>query len=151
MNILKQAFAVSLLALIVALVVNLIRSDGIPLFPSHSNDLVNKDQIKQISLEEAQNLLEKKEALFVDLRPSDSFNLTRIPGSLNFPYKTIYGMLASFSQQIPINARIILYGINKEDTSPWEVASLLQLMGYSNIYIMIDGWSGWEHMRQKNL
>ena len=148
MNILKQAFAVSLLALIVAIAVNLIRSDGIPLLPPHSDDLVNTKKIEEISLLEARDLLGNKEAFFVDLRPSDSFNLARIPGSLNFPYETIYGMLASFSQQIPIKSRIILYGINKEDTSPWEVASLLQLMGYSNIYIMIDGWSGWEHMKR---
>ena len=147
MKLLKQAFAVSLLALIVAIAVNLIRSDGIPLFPPHSDDLVNTERIEEISLLEARDLLGNKEAFFVDLRPNDSFNLSHIPGSLNFPYETIYGMLARMSQQIPINARIVLYGLNKEDASPSEVASLLQLMGYSNVYIMLEGWSGWEHMK----
>jgi len=148
MYILKQAFTVSLLALIVGLVVNFIRSDGVSLFPSPSDDLFKKDKIKQISLVEAQKLLKSREAFFIDLRPTDSFNISHISGSVNFPAKIIYGMLATFSQQIPMEGKIILYGIDKEDTSPSEVASLLQMMGYSRIYIMTEGWSGWERKKE---
>ncbi len=148
MYILKQAFAVSLLALIVGLAVNFIRSDGISLFPSPSDDLFKKDQIKQISISEAQDLLNNREAFFIDLRPADSFNISHISGSLNFPAEIIYGMLARFSQQIPMKAKIILYGTDTKDTSPSEVASLLQMMGYSSIYIMTEGWSGWERKKE---
>jgi rhodanese-related sulfurtransferase len=136
------------LALIVGLAVNFIRSDGISLFPFQSDDLFKKDQIKQISIVEAQNLLKSREAFFIDLRPTDFFNISHIPGSLNFPAEIIYGMLARFSQQVPMEAKIILYGSDAEDTSPSEVASLLQMMGYSSIYIMIEGWGGWEHMKE---
>jgi len=148
MDIFKQALAVSLLTLIVGLAANFIRSDGISLFPSQSDDLFKKDQIKQISIVEAQNLLRSTEAFFIDLRPTDSFNISHIPGSLNFPAEIIYGMLAKFSQQVPMKTKIILYGTDAEDTSPSEVASLLQMMGYSSIYIMIEGWSGWESKRE---
>jgi len=148
MDIFKQALAVSLLALIVGLAVNFIRSDGISLFPSQGDDLFKKDQIKQISIIEAQNLLKSREAFFIDLRPTDSFNISHIPGSLNFPAEIIYGMLARFSQQIPIEAKIILYGTDAEDTGPSEVASLLHMMGYSSIYVLMEGWSGWESKRE---
>ena len=148
MDILKQAFAVSLLALIVGLAVNFIRSDSISLFPSQNDYLFKEHQIKQISIAQAQNLLKDSEAFFIDLRPIDSFNLSHIPGSLSFPAEIIYGMLASFSEQIPLKAKIILYGADAEDTSPSEVASLLQMMGYSSIYIMTQGWDGWEHKKE---
>ena len=148
MYILKQAFAVSLLALIVGLAVNFVRSDGVPLFPSPSDDLFKKDKIKQISIVEAQNLLKSREAFFIDLRPTDSFNISHIPGSVNFPAEIIYGMLATFSQHVPMEGKIILYGIDKKDTSPSEVASLFQMMGYNSIYIMTEGWSGWERKEE---
>ena len=150
MHILKQAFAVSLLALIVGLAVNFIRSDGISLFSSQSDYLFNEDQITQISTAQAQDFLKGKETFFIDLRPTDSFNLSHIPGSLSFPAERIYGMLASFSEQIPPKAKIILYGANAEDISPSEVASLLQMMGYRSIHIMTQGWDGWEQ-RKENL
>jgi rhodanese-related sulfurtransferase len=148
MDIFKQALAVSLLALIVGLAANFIRSDGISLFPFQSDDLLKKDQIKQISIVETQSLLKSREAFFIDLRPTDSFNISHISGSLNFPAETIYGMLARVSQQIPMKAKIILYGTDTEDTSPSEVAALLQMMGYSSIYIVTEGWSGWERKEQ---
>jgi 3-mercaptopyruvate sulfurtransferase SseA len=47
-----------------------------------------------------------------------------------------------------MEAKIILYGTDTEDTSPSEVAALLQMMGYSSIYIMTEGWSGWETKRE---
>jgi len=149
MYIVKQAFAVSLLALIVGLAANFIRSDGISLFPSPGDDLFKNDKIKQISLVEAQNLLKSSETFFIDVRPTDSFTISHIPGSLNFPAEIVYGMLAGVSQRIPMKANIILYGTDKEDTSPFEVASLLQMMGYSSIYIMTEGWSGWERKKEK--
>jgi rhodanese-related sulfurtransferase len=148
MDIFKQALAVSLLALIVGLAANFIRSDGISLFPFQSDDLLKKDQIKQISIVETQSLLKSKEAFFIDLRPTDSFNISHVPGSLNFPAEIIYGMLARFGQQVPMEAKIILYGTDTEDTSPSEVAALLQMMVYSSIYIMTEGWSGWERKEQ---
>jgi rhodanese-related sulfurtransferase len=148
MNILKQAFAVSLLAFIVGLAVNFIRYDGISLFPSQSTYLFNEDQITQISTAQAQDFLKDKETFFIDLRPIDSFSLSHIPGSLSFPAEKIYGMLASFSEQIPLKAKIVLYGADAEDTSPSEAASLLQMMGYSSIYIMTQGWDGWEHKKE---
>ena len=75
MDILKQAFAVSLLALIVGLAVNFIRSDGISLFPSQNDYLFKGDQIKQISIAQAQNLLKDSEAFFIatDFLKADVF------------------------------------------------------------------------------
>lgn len=148
MYILKQAFTVSLLALTVGLAANFIRPDGVSLFPSQSDAVFKKDKIKQISIVEAQNLLKSREAFFIDLRPTDSFNISHISGSVNFPAETIYGMLARFSQQIPREGKIILYGIDAKDISPSDVASLLQMMGYGSIYIMTEGWNGWERKKE---
>lgn len=148
MYILKQAFTVSLLALTVGLAANFIRPDGVSLFPSQSDAVFKKDKIKQISIVEARNLLKSREAFFIDLRPTDSFNISHIFGSVNFPAETIYGMLARFSQQIPREGKIILYGIDAKDISPSDVASLLQMMGYGSIYIMTEGWNGWERKKE---
>jgi len=143
-KIFRQAFTVSLLALIVGLSINFIRSDGLPIFVSQDDELFQADQIPQISIEEAQAILKNKEVFFIDLRPINSFNKSHILGSLNFPAEDVYGMIESIHLKIPMDTKIILYGVGKEDTSPSEVASLLLMMGYSNIYTLKEGWSGWE-------
>ena len=114
-------------------------------------ECIDKIDNKKVISQKTQNLLKDGESFFIDLRPTDSFHTSHIPGSHSFPAEIIYGMLARFSQEVPLKAKIVLYGTDEGDTSPSEVASLLQMMGYGSIYIMTDGWGGWEPKKENLL
>lgn len=136
MNTLKQALGISLIALVVGMSVNFLRSESLPMFVSQDTGSTQSGQIEQISIEKARTALKTGRAFFLDLRPKDVFAKSHIPGALNFPAKEIYGLLAQIDQKIPKDAEIVLYGADKEDRAPAEVASLLQMMGYGNVRIM---------------
>jgi rhodanese-related sulfurtransferase len=138
MNVLKQALAIAVLALIIGFSVNFLRSESLPMFVSQNSDLTQGKHIEQISIEKARTALKTGRAFFLDLRSRDVFAKSHVPGALNFPVAEIYGLLASIDQQIPKDAEVILYGVDKGDSAPSEVASTLQMMGYVNVKIVGD-------------
>lgn len=136
MNVLKQALAIAVLALIIGLSVNFLRFESLPMFVSQDSDSTHGKHIEQISIEKALAILKTGRAFFLDLRPANAFTKSHIPGAMNFPSEEIYGLLPQIDRQIPKEAEVILYGVDKEDPGPAEVAPLLQMMGYGNVKIV---------------
>jgi rhodanese-related sulfurtransferase len=136
MSIIKQATGISLIALVVGMSVNFLRSENLPIFLSQDTGSTQGGQIEQISIEQARAALKTGRAFFLDLRPRDVFAKSHILGAMNFPSEEIYGLLAQIDQEIPKDAEVILYGVDNKDTGPAEVASLLQMMGYGNVKIV---------------
>jgi rhodanese-related sulfurtransferase len=140
MNTLKQALGIALIALVVGMSVNFLRSESLPMFVSQDSDSTQGKHIEQISIEKARAALKSGRAFFLDVRSAEAFAKSHFPGALNFPAKEIYGLLARIDRQIPKEAEVILYGANKEDSAPSDVASLLKMMGYGNVRIVAEGW-----------
>jgi rhodanese-related sulfurtransferase len=136
MSIIKQAAGISLIALVVGMSVNFLRSENLPIFVSQDSDSTQSGQIKQISIEQAHAALKAGRAFFLDVRSAEAFAKSHVPGALNFPSMEIYGLLAQIDQKIPKDTEVILYGTDKNDPAPSEVASLLQMMGYGNVKIV---------------
>ena len=84
----------------------------------------------------------------MDLRSVNAFTKSHIPGAINYPAEEIYGQLANIELQIPKDAEIVLYGIDKEDSAPMEVALLIEMLGYRHIKIMAEAWAGWNETHQ---
>ncbi|MBU4185561.1 MAG: rhodanese-like domain-containing protein [Proteobacteria bacterium] len=150
MKTLKQALLISLMAIVVGVSVNFVRSDGLPVFFSeYTNTADGEDtgQAEQISIEQGRAILKIGQSLFLDLQSADAFSKVHIPGAINFPAEEIYGQLANIELQIPKDTEIVLYGVDKEDSAPMEVASLIEMLGYRNIKIMAEGWAGWEEKK----
>jgi len=147
MKTLRQALLISLVSLVAGISVNFVRSDGLPVFFSEDTyfaDAEDTGQAEQISIEEGRAILKIGESFFIDLRFADAFAKFHIPGAINYPAEEIYGQLASIEQQIPKDTEIVLYGVDKEDSAPMEVALLMEMLGYRNIKILAEGWAGWE-------
>lgn len=147
MKTLKQALLISLMALVVGVSVNFVRPDGLPVFFSedtYSADGEDTGQAEQISIEQGSAILKIGQSFFIDLRSADVFTKSHIPCAINYPAEEIYGQLANIEQQLPKDAEIVIYGIDKEDPAPMEVASLIEMLGYLNIKILAEGWAGWK-------
>lgn len=140
MTVLKQTLGIAILAMIIGFSVNFLRSESLPIFVPKGSDLNQGGQVEQLSIEQARAALKAGKAFFLDLRPRDIFAKSHIPGALNFPAKEIYGLLAQIDQRVPKDAEVILYGVDKEDPGPADVAPLLQMMGYGNVKIVAEGW-----------
>lgn len=140
MTVLKQTLGIAILAMIIGFSVNFLRSDSLPIFVSQNSGLNQSGQIEQISIEQARAALKTGKAFFLDLRSAEAFAKSHVPGALNFPSMEIYSLLAQIDQQIPKDAEVILYGVDKGDSAPSEVASTLQMMGYGNVKIVAEGW-----------
>jgi rhodanese-related sulfurtransferase len=140
MGIIKQAAGIALIALVVGMSVNFLRSESLPMFVSQDSDSTQGKHIEQISIEKARAILKTGRAFFLDVRSAEAFAKSHFSGALNFPAKEIYGLLARIDQRIPKDAEVILYGVDKKDIGPAEVASLLQMMGYGNVKIVAEGW-----------
>ena len=68
MKALKQALLITLMALVVGVSVNFVRSDGLPVFSPDGED---PEEAEQISVEQGLAILKSGSCFFVDLRPVD--------------------------------------------------------------------------------
>jgi hypothetical protein len=118
MNVLKQTLGIALIALVVGMSVNFLRSESLPMFVSQDTGSTQGGQIEQISIEQARTALKTGRAFFLDLRPANAFTKSHIPGAMNFPSEEIYGLLVRIDQKIPKDAEVILYGVDKEGCWP---------------------------------
>jgi rhodanese-related sulfurtransferase len=151
MKTLKQALLISLMALVVGVSVNFVRPDGVPVFFSeytNTADGEDMEQAEQISIEQGRAILKIGQSFFIDLRSVDAFTKSHIPCAINYPAEEIYGQLVNIEQQLPKDAEIVIYGIDKEDLAPMEVASLIEMLGYRNVKILAEGWAGWNETHQ---
>ena len=99
-----------------------------------------------ISLDEARNLFESGEVLFIDSRHEFDFQLGHISGAVNIPLKEIENKKDSLSS-VPKDRLLIVYCDGAECNSSIELSSKLFQSGYSNVRIFFGGWREWEAAR----
>src|SRR3979409_918772 len=93
-------------------------------------DLVNeaKQRIIEVTPREARGVHDRGDALFVDVREPNEYNLGRIPGAMPLPRRTIETRLES---ALPRDRPLILYcgGGSRSALA----ADTLQQMGWTNV------------------
>ncbi|HJU74957.1 MAG TPA: rhodanese-like domain-containing protein [Gemmatimonadaceae bacterium] len=77
-------------------------------------------------------------ALFVDVREPNEWNLGHIPGALHIPRGILEQNIEAVAQR---DARIILYCASGNRTAL--AADTLQQMGYTNVASLVGGFRGW--------
>jgi len=108
-----QATAILTLAVLIALAVNLIRRDAIPLV----GDWSPKGRMSEgalggaglISLEEAQLLFETNEAIFLDARSPGAYRSGHIQGALSLPWDEFETKFEEIMGMIPVDFPIVTY------------------------------------------
>jgi len=109
---------------------------------------VTDDSVKWIDVDRAAELNRERAAdplasVFIDPRPSDSFQAAHIPGAVNMS-------VAAFDGEKGINPRvsqfktIVVYGQNPGDPSTTAAAKRLLQIGYSGVYGFAGGLDDWK-------
>ena len=142
---LRQSLIILIVVVIIAIVFNLLRSEGIALFGFSSAALIKQRQaqIPEISLADAYNLYLQKKAIFVDARDPLSFEEGHIDCAQNiYPDEA-----ALYATKLKTNntsgVSIITYCDGPQCPLSKETAYELIRQGIGEAKVLVNGWSLW--------
>jgi len=174
----KQILIITALSVVVALLVNWINPKGIPLVSNRysteqsdkmKNDFVNnpydtnsvdKSLIKNprynkdgfvdpqnIKLDFAKLLFDKN-ALFIDARIPEEFNLGHVKGAINLPYEEFHKKTkeerAEVMKKFNKNGIIVCYCKGGDCEMSIDLAYDIAKLGFNSVNIYLGGYSEWE-------
>jgi rhodanese-related sulfurtransferase len=140
-RIIKEALFIISLSLTCGLLTNHFRSDGLTLW-AIGNDAHSEDQtIEVVSPKDAEQIVQTGTVSVIDLRPGSQYIKSHPPGARNMPAETVYSMMEQIQKEIPGESGILLYGKGLEEKRVTDIARVLQMMGYGEIYILDEDWN----------
>ncbi len=148
-EIVRQAFFILFLSVVMGLVVNMIRPDSIPIIADWSteNRLTSESgETLIIPVLLAKALFEKNEAVFMDARDKNQFELGHIKGAKNLPWHSVDDYFMNIVQDLPNDKVIITYCDGESCDLSHNLALFLKKMGFNHVKILINGWSVWQEM-----
>jgi len=133
------------LACALALLVNTLRTDGIPL---RENWTAKKFAAaaksgERISLEMAYAAWKSRAALFVDAQAAEDYAQGHIPAALSLPFDPLAKDLETRVKALPKESPLILYCSAISCSLAEELAEYVRDFGYKNTLIMPEGIQGW--------
>lgn len=96
-----------------------------------------------ITLEEAEDLFSKGEALFIDTRPEEDFQAGHILEAVNIPFVEHKEEVALDLLSIPFKKTLVVYCDGNECQSSVELAKVLDKNGFEDTKIFFGGWVEW--------
>ena len=148
---LREALLILVLSICTAFAVNVFRNDGLTLFdpPKPRGDAPDNLETPpsdglSISIDEAIRHHEQQSAVFLDARASEDYARGHIPGAVSFPNRMFDEMIGPFLEGTPPEKTLITYCEGERCHLSSSLAEKLQLVGYENVYHMIDGLGQWK-------
>jgi len=129
------------LSLVLSLVVNIYNDNRIPLIHGWGE----KTAIPEITLNQAEQLYQKKEAIFVDARKSAFYGQQHIKDAFNLPavlFDLIYPMFQFMVAQEGKDKTLVVYGGTFSRRIDIDLARMLTHKGLANVVVMKD-YAGW--------
>jgi rhodanese-related sulfurtransferase len=142
----RQGIWIVLLAMLLGLLVNQFRSDGVALFADWSTEArlaENPGEFSLVSLEEARKLCGSKKAVFVDARTSEAYRQGHILCAQNLPWETMEEHMDRMTADIPPEETIIVYCDGEDCMLSEYVARELFYRGYDKVKVLVNGWTKW--------
>ncbi len=99
-----------------------------------------------IDVQEALDLYQGGEALFIDARHEFDYNLGHIRGSVNLPLAE-FDNRAEFVSSLPKDKILITYCDGANCNSSIELASKLIQAGFPQVRVFFAGWNEWQGQR----
>ena len=146
---LAKSVALTAAAVLIAVVTNAVRADGIPLVTDIPYEIFSacKDaEAESAAVSDTAALKNADDTLFVDVRPKARFDAERVAGAVNLPYSALFGASADDVENVRKSASdgkiksIVVYGTFRElDSEALEVdlakpaAEQLVESGMSNV------------------
>jgi len=103
--------------------------------------------MKTISIEDAYSSYTNNEAVFIDARDSAEYREGHIKGAINIPYDKFDQYYPVYEKLLTKDKKIITYCHGTGCGLSVDVARALMKLGYTNVYVMTEGWPGWVNAR----
>lgn len=143
-----QAALILVLAIILGLGTNLLRSERLPLVADRFGErpvLAKEGEGVLISVDEAMKLYESGKALFVDARDRASFLKGHIQGAVNVPWQNGDEAMDRLLEIFPGPETIIVTYCDGEGcTLSTLLARRLLDMGLPHVRVLPNGWTTWK-------
>lgn len=144
-----QIIFVILLSAAIGFSVNMIRSGDISVIGDWSTEsrLTDVDGTSlEISITEAKEVFNKKQAVFLDARDKALFDQGHIKGAKNLPWHAVDDYFTDSVGGMANNTLIITYCDGETCELSHELALFLEEMGFSNVKILVNGWTMWQEL-----
>ena len=136
-----------LLSIVLSVVVNSFRSDGLPLIPGialQSPATPPEADVRSIPIEQAILRYREGKALFADARSPQEYATGHIKGALNLPEQQMDQWLNDILMKEEPDRLIITYCDGQRCPLALRLAQELQRAGFENVYHLPDGWKKWQ-------
>ena len=107
------------------------------------NDIVIEG-IEIGTVDEARQLFDSGEYIFVDARSLEDYEEGHIQGAVSLPVGQSEDRVAAFLERYPPEASIITYCSGRTCQDSHHLAEFLLEFGYDNVTVFIDGFPGWK-------
>ncbi len=96
-----------------------------------------------ISVEDAYSDYTNNSTVFVDSRDNAEYREGHIKGAINIPYDKFRQYYPKYEKLLTKDKKIITYCHGTGCGLSVDVAKDLMAIGYTNVYVMTEGWPGW--------
>jgi len=97
-----------------------------------------------IEIQEALNLYQSGNAVFVDARHEFDYKLGHIKGAVSLPLAE-FAAKSEIVSSLPRNRPIVTYCDGAECSSSVELATLLMESGFTSVKVFFAGWNEWRN------
>ncbi len=141
---LQQVIIILVFSAGLGLAVNTLRSPPLPLIGVWSHGAFSS-RVETVPVEDAVVKFLSDEALFLDARSKADYQRGHIRGALHLPVGTRdFGeKLQEFSLAVDHQKELIVYCDGIDCSLGPELASILKALGYTNVSVLINGWTEW--------
>jgi rhodanese-related sulfurtransferase len=133
-------------AVALGLLTNSIRSDRVSLVADWSSEArlqTESGESMVIPLEEAYKRCASGEAIFLDARSPDLYQLGHILCARSLPLEAVEAQHGAAMEGIPQDCLIVAYCDGEHCSLSESLARQLLNMGYQNVRVLVNGWSRW--------
>ncbi len=107
------------------------------------NNIVS-DGIEIGTIDQARELYDSGEYIFVDARAPEDHEEGHIKGAVSLPVGQFEEKIAAFMERYPPEASIVTYCSGRTCEDSHHLAEFLLEFGYDKVNVFIDGFPGWE-------
>ena len=137
----KQALIISIVVVVVGLVFNAVRKDGIPLVADAEAFRV-QTEAEFMKVENAWRLFDEGSAIFVDANDPRVFSNERIEGAINIP--PVGPELEAAGWLTGTESSVICYASEESQRQAGVVADKLIEMGARKVFVLYGGLEAWQ-------
>ena len=140
-NILVQSLLVVLVASAIGFATNAVRGDGLRFFePAQQTDTAF---LKRIDLDQAKDLFDAGQAIFLDSRDPHLYRQGHITGAKNLPLDQYEEEFDELLGLVSLDSLIVTYCSGEDCHSSNALAQRLGEDGFTRLHVFFSGWPAW--------